>query len=92
MNYEHFQKINNLFRIYDNAVSLVHVCEKCFKEQNLMMCEICKLFFHLEVRIKTKYKFNYSVNTQINQLFLKHFSAPAAKTLKLLIFLKRIRH
>lgn len=50
MTFEHIQYINGLFKKFDNYPNLVQICEKCFKEDNLLLCEICKLFYHLEVQ------------------------------------------
>ena len=48
MSIELIQKINSLFKQYDTLTNIVQICEKCFKEENLLICEICKLHFHLE--------------------------------------------
>lgn len=49
MNFQQIQHINTLFKSFDHSTNLIQICEKCFKEDNLLICEVCKLFFHLEV-------------------------------------------
>lgn len=43
--------INKIIKHYDNKVIPYQLCEICFKPKNLIICGICKNFFHLEVRI-----------------------------------------
>lgn len=53
MNYSHIEKINNLFKKYDKKIVSIpsipcniQICEKCFEGRNILICEVCKLFFH----------------------------------------------
>lgn len=49
MNTNLVKELNNLFTKYDNAYSLIQLCERCYKSGNLVLCEICRLFYHMEV-------------------------------------------
>ena len=54
MNYSHIADINNLFKKYENKANFVQLCERCFNGKNILICEICKLFYHLECEYSGK--------------------------------------
>lgn len=42
------KEINKFFKEYDFNNSIINVCDQCFKEDNLLVCDICKQYFHKE--------------------------------------------
>ena len=52
--------INNFIKKYDHRVLPYQLCEICFKSKNLIICSICKSFFHLKVNyyFNKVFKFN----------------------------------
>lgn len=49
MDFNHIEKINSKFKLHDNLNGLVQICERCLGTDNLVICEVCKMFFHVEV-------------------------------------------
>jgi hypothetical protein len=43
------EKINKAFMTYDKSLIPFQLCEICWKTNNLIICEICKNYYHLEV-------------------------------------------
>lgn len=41
--------INSIFKNFDQRVITYQICELCFKPQNLIMCDICKNYYHPKV-------------------------------------------
>lgn len=39
---------NYIFKEFDNNTPIINICDQCFKEGNLLVCEICKQYFHKE--------------------------------------------
>lgn len=39
---------NYILKEYDNNTPIINICDQCFKEGNLLVCEICKQYFHKE--------------------------------------------
>ena len=43
--------INSYFKQFDKKILNYQICEICYKTKNLIMCECCKNFFHIQVKI-----------------------------------------
>ena len=43
--------INNIFKRVDNRIVPYQLCEICLKPQDVIICEICKNYFHIRVTI-----------------------------------------
>jgi hypothetical protein len=41
--------INNYFKKFDNKTIPYALCEKCYKTNNLIICDVCKNYYHLKV-------------------------------------------
>jgi hypothetical protein len=53
---EKLQFINKLFKKYDKICIPYQLCEKCMKPKNLLICEVCRNYFHPEVIFLNKNK------------------------------------
>jgi hypothetical protein len=42
--------INTIFKQFDERVITYQICELCLKPQNLILCEICKNYYHPKVK------------------------------------------
>jgi hypothetical protein len=49
LNQEKIKKLNELYKAYENKQINYQLCEICFKPNNLIICEICKNYYHLKV-------------------------------------------
>ena len=43
------EAINKFYKTYDNKILPYQFCELCYKSNNLIICDICKCFYHIEV-------------------------------------------
>ena len=41
--------INTIFKRFDERVVAYQICEICMKPQNLIICDICKNYYHPKV-------------------------------------------
>jgi len=41
--------INKVFKQYDKKLITYQLCEECLDSGNLIICEVCKNYYHLKV-------------------------------------------
>jgi len=58
--------INSIFKNFDQRVITYQICELCFKPQNLIMCDICKNYYHPKVIYKKIFLiFNINISNSV---------------------------